>query len=105
MFNRISEIPGLNETEVTHLVTTSELLPKILSLIESLPTIKTIIYMECPYKKEPKPTVRKEGLRLIPFSQLEALGRTADPSLVGKRCVVLRFSPDLTARPKHMFLI
>ena len=79
-----SEISGLNETQITHLITTSELVPKILASIDTVPLITTIIYMECPYKKVVQPTSLRKGLRLIPFSQLETLGKTADPSLVGK---------------------
>lgn len=76
-------LAGLNETEITHLVTTLELVPKVLSFLELVPSITTIIYMECPYKKESKPSA-PEKVRLIPFSQLEALGRAADPSLVSE---------------------
>lgn len=39
-------VQGINETEVSTVVTSSELLPKILNVLQKIPLVKNIVYME-----------------------------------------------------------
>ncbi len=37
---------GINQTEVTHVITTHELLPKFKNVLEKTPTVKFLIFIE-----------------------------------------------------------
>lgn len=76
-----SSLAGINETEITHLITSQELLAKTIKLLPQLPSVTHVIYMESKLEKD-KP-VFPSGVHFIVFSQLEALGLTADQELRG----------------------
>lgn len=63
-------VSAVNETEVTHMVTSSDLLPRLLSVVDKMPSLTHIMYMEGP--KAPPPMAR--GPQIIPFSTLEERG-------------------------------
>ncbi|XP_071041001.1 long-chain-fatty-acid--CoA ligase 4 isoform X2 [Parasteatoda tepidariorum] len=70
-------IHGINETEVTHIITSQELLGKLKSIISKTPAITHIVYME-----NIKPADTKgfpEKVSVIPFSQVEKTGANCDP--------------------------
>ncbi|KAH7941366.1 hypothetical protein HPB49_012732 [Dermacentor silvarum] len=62
-------VSAMNETEATHLVTSSELLPRVLSIADKMPSIKHVVYMEDPNSKPLDPPA--QGPQVIPFSNLE----------------------------------
>ena len=75
-------VHGINETEVTHIITTEDLLPKLAKLHNRIPKVKTIVYIEFDYKKFPKVEFYA-GIDLVPFKQLENDGRVAPKNLTG----------------------
>lgn len=60
---------GINETEVTTVITTHELLPKFKTIANKVPNVHTIIFMEDQLHKT-ETTGFKEGVKIIPFSQV-----------------------------------
>lgn len=74
----------INEVESTHIVTSSDLLPKIHRLRSSIPRLKTVIYLEdhLEVKKKEEYGFQEIGLELIRFEDLEREGREADPAVV-----------------------
>uniref|UniRef100_L7LZC3 long-chain-fatty-acid--CoA ligase n=1 Tax=Rhipicephalus pulchellus TaxID=72859 RepID=L7LZC3_RHIPC len=65
-------VSAVNMTEVTHLVTSSDLLTRVLSVVGKMPTLTHIVYMENPDAKPPAPL--QNGPQVIPFSSLEERG-------------------------------
>ncbi|XP_037274247.2 fatty acid CoA ligase Acsl3 [Rhipicephalus microplus] len=65
-------VSAVNLTEVTHLVTSSDLLTRVLSVVEKMPTLTHIVYMENANAKPPAPL--QNGPQVIPFSSLEERG-------------------------------
>ncbi|RWS24448.1 long chain fatty acid CoA ligase-like protein [Leptotrombidium deliense] len=65
-------VHGLNETGVSHLVTTFDILPKLEEIVTKTPALKCIIYVEG-FKK-----VKVDGFRLnvVPFSVVEEKGKS-----------------------------
>lgn len=70
-------IHGINETEVNHIITSQELLPKLKKIIEQTPTITKIIYME---NIRPADTTGfPERVQIMSFSDIEKMGTLCDP--------------------------
>ena len=44
-------VHAVNETEVSHIITSADLLSKLAKLSPQTPRVKCLIYMEAPYKK------------------------------------------------------
>ena len=74
----------INEVEATHLVTSTDLLPKLHRLRSSIPKLKTVIYLEdhLEIKKKEEHGFDEIGLELIRFEDLENEGKKADPNVV-----------------------
>lgn len=70
-------IHGINETEVTHIVTTHDVVPKLKKFRKDrmIPRVKTIIYIEG--HKTPDMT-EVDGLSFVPLKVVEEAGREAD---------------------------
>lgn len=71
---------GLNETEVSIVVTTHELLPKIRNILHRTPKIKTVVYME----DQLHSTDTKgfpDSVKVLPFKQVLTSG---EKSQLGK---------------------
>ena len=75
-------VHGINEVEVSHIITTEDLLPKLAKVRERIPKVKTIIYVELDYKKNPIIDFGSD-IDLLPFKQLEKDGRLAPKDLRG----------------------
>lgn len=67
-------VHGINETEVTHIITSQDLLPKFLKTIDQLTHLQTIIYFEGP-KKETPPRLR--DCAVLPLSMIEEQGKNS----------------------------
>lgn len=66
---------GINETEVTIVVTTHELLPKIKNILHKTPLVKTVIYMED--QLHATDTKCKEDVTIIPFRTVLTRGQAS----------------------------
>ncbi|XP_054709782.1 long-chain-fatty-acid--CoA ligase 4-like isoform X2 [Uloborus diversus] len=70
-------VHGINETEVTHVFTSQELLPKLKKIIEKCPAVTHVVYFE---NIRPVDTTGfPERISIISFSQLENMGNNCDP--------------------------
>lgn len=74
---------GINETEVTTVITSHELLPKFRHILALTPRVNTIIYMEDQLANTDT-NGYKEGVRIIPFKKVLSIG--AD-STIGKEMI------------------
>lgn len=83
-------IHGINETEVTHIVTTHDVVPKLKKFRNDrmIPRVKTIIYIEG--HKTPD-TTGVDGLNFVPLKVVEEAGREA--------CAGARFVPPKASDP------
>ena len=66
-------VHGINETEVQHVITTHDLLPKFKKILAQTPTVTTIVYMEDPLKKG-ETSGFKEGVKIYSFCDVVAMG-------------------------------
>ena len=67
-------VHGINETEVTHIITTHELLPKFRSILNSTPKVTHVIYMEHQVQRtiiEGYPS----NVQILPFYEVVHLGK------------------------------
>lgn len=69
-------IQALNETEVTHLIISYDLMPRIANISTKIRSLTRVIYMKSSTKKAP--AIVGEKLEVIPFSELQKRGMTAD---------------------------
>lgn len=65
-------VHGINETEVTHIITSHDLLPKFEKTIKDIPKLNTIIYFEG--HKKTKPPVLG-NCEVLPLSKVEQEGK------------------------------
>lgn len=66
-------VHGVNETEVTTIITTHELLPKLKIILHQMPNVINVIYMESQLHKTDTSDF-KAGVKIIPFSQVIRTG-------------------------------
>lgn len=71
-------VHGINETEVTHLITNYDLLSKFEAIEKDVPKLSTIIYFEG-HKKVTPPTLHH--VKCIPLSVIEHQGETSNEKL------------------------
>lgn len=67
-------VHGINECETTHVITNSDLLPKLQKLKHKINLVKSIIYFEGPKKQDSNLQSKMESIKLTPFSQIESNG-------------------------------
>ncbi|XP_046676781.1 fatty acid CoA ligase Acsl3 [Homalodisca vitripennis] len=67
---------GINETEVTIVVTTHDLLPKIKNILHRTPRVATVIYMEDQLHSTDTKGF-KDGVDIIPFQQVVSNGQAS----------------------------
>jgi len=68
-------VHGINQTSVDTVITTVELMPKLLPLLKDLPQVKTIIYMESATKPQPEDI---SGVKMYSFQQVLLKGRSSN---------------------------
>ncbi|CAG2170598.1 unnamed protein product, partial [Oppiella nova] len=67
-------VHGLNETEAEFLITTADLIPKLLPLLPRLPALRHVVYMEGPARPDLSTGAVADRVRFEAFSAVEALG-------------------------------
>jgi len=68
---------GINETEVSVVITSHDLLPKFRDILSKTPRVKKLIYMEDQLAKTDV-SGYKSGVEIIPFSELVKNGASSD---------------------------
>lgn len=71
---------GINETEVTTVITTHDLLSKFRNILPSTPRVKTLIYIEDQIRPTDT-TGFKDGITIISYNDVLNIGKT---SKIGK---------------------
>lgn len=66
-------VHGVNQTEVTHVITTHELLPKFRTVLNRAPHIQVVIFLEDQIHTTDR-TGYKEGVKIVSFSEVVDLG-------------------------------
>nr|XP_031846206.1 long-chain-fatty-acid--CoA ligase 4 isoform X1 [Nomia melanderi]XP_031846215.1 long-chain-fatty-acid--CoA ligase 4 isoform X1 [Nomia melanderi]XP_031846221.1 long-chain-fatty-acid--CoA ligase 4 isoform X1 [Nomia melanderi] len=97
---------GINETEVDTVITSHDLLPKFQRLLEKISVVKTIIYMEDQLKPT-NTTGYKDGVRLIPFSDVIKKGNDSTASLSlpqSNDTAIIMYTSGSTGVPKGVLL-
>lgn len=99
-------IHGIKETEVTTVITTHELLPKFKTMLNSLPNVDTIIFMEDQIHKT-ETSGYKSGVRIIPFSQVIRTGKESKfegVSPTADDIAIIMYTSGSTGTPKGVLL-
>lgn len=69
---------GINETEVTTVITSFELLPKFKKILDKTPLVNTLIYMEDQLKTLDSTEGYKEGVQIIKFMDVLKKGESSN---------------------------
>lgn len=69
-------VHGINECETTHVITSSELVPKLQRLQQKIKLLKCIIYFEGPKKLDSNVVDKLESVKLTPFHVIESNGKS-----------------------------
>jgi len=70
-------VHGINETEVSLVVTSHELLPKFRTMLHKCPNVRTVVFMEDQLFPTDL-TGYKEGVKIIPFKSVVKMGEESD---------------------------
>lgn len=82
---------GINETEVTIVITSHDLLPKFKNILRLTPNVKTLIYMEDQLAKTDV-SGYKDDVEIISFKSI--LKRGAEFKVTGKIFLLLIFNTN-----------
>lgn len=97
---------GINETEVTTVITSHELMPKFKSVLNITPKVKKIIFME-DQLHQTDVTGFKEGVELIPYSRVVELGEKSKIDGVAPTpddTAIIMYTSGSTGTPKGVLL-
>lgn len=97
---------GINETEVTTVITSHDLLPKFRGLLKMVPKIDTIIFMEDQLEKTDTSGF-KEGVRIIPYTQVIEMGSKSKFENVPPKTddtAIIMYTSGSTGTPKGVLL-
>lgn len=81
---------GINETEVTTVITSHDLLPKFKQILAITPRVNTIIYMEDQLKTT-ETDGYKEGVRILPFQEVISLGSKSKIGTPSSCCIYFTY--------------
>ena len=77
-------VHGVNETEVTHVITTHELMPKFRNVLQRTPTVKHLIFLE----DQVTPTDRngyRDDVKIVSFQEIIEMGKNTNTNFPIRR--------------------